>query len=325
MLYQGSAQALLRVAAEHRPGAGLRRVEQLEINPGKDQAEDREHEQDCRAFAHLEEVIGIGVAHPRKHGGGAAGTAARHDPEQIERHDRIDRGQDHGEQQHRPKPGQCDLEKTLNGTGAVHACRTVQVFRHRLKARQNQKRGQRRLVPDVRQCNQVEGGGAVTEPVDRFFDQPEVEQDRIERSVLAVQHPSPEYADGDRCHRPGDEHDAPQKVARRECHVEDQRHARAEHQPSGNCDKGEIRGPAERGDELGVRQNVNVVVEADEDPLLGQHVDAMHAERQRVDQRNAEDDEDDEQRRRRQQQRQLYGWAVGVRLGCRDPAPFKQS
>ena len=322
---QGPAQALFRLPANRCPGLGLRREQQLQVDPGENQTEDGEHEQDGGAFAHLEEVIGVGVAHPGKHCGGAAGAAAGHNPEQVEGHDRIDRGQDHGEQQHRLEPGQRDLEEALKRPRTVDACRTVQVFRHRLEAGQDQQRGERRLVPDVHQRDQVEGDGAVAQPVDRLLDQPEVEQDGIEGSVLAVEHPSPEHAHGDRRHRPGDENHAPQKIAGGEHHVENQRHAHAEQQPAGHRDEGEVRGPAERGDELRVGQDVDVVVEADKDPLLGQHVDAMHAERQRIDQRNAEDDEDDEQCRRRQQQRKPDGWLIGAGLEYRERARFKQS
>ena len=324
-LNQGPAQALFRLPADRCLGLGLRREQQLQIDPGEDQTEDGEHEQYRRTLAHLEKVIGIGVAHPGKHGGGAAGAAAGHDPEQIERHDRVDRGQDHGEQQHRLEPRQGDPEEALKRPRTVDTCRTVQVLRHRLEAGQDQQRGQGRLVPDVHERDQIEGDGSIAQPVNRLLDQPEIEQDGIEGSVLAVEHPSPEHTHGDRRHRPGDENHAPQKVPGGEDHVENQRHAHAEQQPAGNRDEGEVGSPAERGDELGIRQDVDVVVEPDEDPLLGQHVDAMHAERQRVDQWNAENDEDDEQRRRRQQKRKLDGWLVGARPEYRERARFKQS
>ncbi len=92
-----------------------RRAEQLEIEPGQDQADDRQHIEDRRALAEAEELEGVGVAHPGKHGGGAPGAAMRHGPEQVERHDRIDAGQDHDQQQHRPQPRQCDAEKAPHG------------------------------------------------------------------------------------------------------------------------------------------------------------------------------------------------------------------
>ena len=57
---------------------------------------------------------------------------------------------------------------------------------------------------------------AVGQPMDRAVDQAEVEQDRVQGAVLAVEHPAPEHADGDRRHRPGHQHDAAQEIAARE-------------------------------------------------------------------------------------------------------------
>ena len=77
-------------------------------------------------------------------------------------------GQDQHEQQHRPQPGQRDPDEALHRAGAVDARGAMQVLRHRLQARQDQQRGQRRLVPDLHQRDQVKGHRPVAEPVDRL-------------------------------------------------------------------------------------------------------------------------------------------------------------
>ena len=95
-----------------RPRAGRRRHGRTaEIDPGEDEADDGEDVEDRRTLAELEELEGVGVAHPGEDGGGAARAALGHDPEQVEGHDRVDRGQDQHEQQHRPQPGQRDPEE----------------------------------------------------------------------------------------------------------------------------------------------------------------------------------------------------------------------
>ena len=157
---------------------------------------------------------------------------------------------------------------------------------------------------------------AVGQPVDRLVDHAEVEQDGIEGAVLAVQHPAPEHADRDRRHRPGHQHHAAQEIAPGEVLVEHERHREAEDQPAAHRDEGEVGGAAERGQEVGVGQDVEVVLQADEDPLLGQHVDPVQAQRQRIDERDAEDHEDHEQRRQGQQDRQAQRGRVAAPRGA---------
>ena len=69
----------------------------------------------------------------------------------------------------------------------------------------SKQRGQRRLVPDVDDGNQIERRPAIGEPGDGLVDQPEVEEDAVEGAVIAIQHPGPEDAHGDGRHRPGHE------------------------------------------------------------------------------------------------------------------------
>ena len=113
------------------------------------------------------------------------GPPSGHDPEQIEGHDRVDRGQDHDQQQHRPQPGQRDPEEALGprrrrrcaprGAGCPGIdCRPARIRSEASGA----------WFQTWTSATMLNASRAVGEPGDRLVDQAEVEQQRIERPVL---------------------------------------------------------------------------------------------------------------------------------------------
>ena len=67
--------------------------------------------------------------------------------------------------------GSVILKNRSTAPGAVDARRAMQVLGHRLQRRQDQKGGERCLVPDLDQGDEIERGRAVGEPGDRLADQ----------------------------------------------------------------------------------------------------------------------------------------------------------
>jgi hypothetical protein len=142
-------------------------AEHYYIDDRQQEAKRREEIQEARPFAESQELEGGEVAEPGQHRRRRARAPARHYPENIEGHQRIDSRYDRDEQKVRLQPGQRYGEETRDRAGAVQHGGAAQTVRHRLQARQQHERRQRRLAPDLCEGHEIEGAKAVAKPRQR--------------------------------------------------------------------------------------------------------------------------------------------------------------
>ena len=173
------------------------------------------------------------------------------------------------------------MAQHLERAGAVHPGRLLHLRRDGLQPGQQRQGHERERLPDHHHADGDEGREAVVEPREAGEVVAEVRQRPVHEPVLVVEHPPPHHPGRHPGHGPGQQHQHSQQGSAPERLIEQQGHRQAGGQGGRHAGEAEHRRGQEHLPEVGVGQEVAVVVEADEAALPRRQVgQAGGAERQ---------------------------------------------
>ena len=258
-------------------------------------AEDEEQDRDRAAVTELDPLKAAVDEIGRHRGRGADGAAQGHDPDQLEELERADHGQKNPDADGRGEQRQGDVSRHLPSVSAVDESGLADLLRRALQAREKEDDAKADVLP---------GGDAKHRPHhDIGVGEPELDEtaetnggQQGVKAAPGLEEQQPDHGGDGFGENVGDEDEEPQEGAAVDAAVEQQRDGEAQRQLDDDRQGGDEEVVEDAAREHRVREDADVVVEADEvvdgckavpleEAVVGgrdqRHEDEQHKQRER--------------------------------------------